>query len=151
MAGCCEMSTDRFIFINAIMLTIALFVERYCFIMICYKTRCYNYVLILVVVFINCAFNGCRKIFADKQKRNAQALNGVYVSGGKKTTMHEAFNIDRPHQVGVCIIILVGLLDMVYVFLLFWSANEFPIWLMVSLLQLFIPLNMLIRSGFMGL
>ena len=46
---------------------------------------------------------------------------------------------------------LVGLLDMIYVFLLFWSANEFPIWLMVSLLQLFIPLNMLIRSAFMGL
>jgi len=46
---------------------------------------------------------------------------------------------------------LVGLLDMIYVFLLFWSANEFPIWLMVSLLQLFIPINMLIRSAFMGL
>lgn len=34
---------------------------------------------------------------------------------------------------------------MIYAFLLFWPANGFPIWLMVSLLQLFIPLNMIIR------
>jgi len=40
---------------------------------------------------------------------------------------------------------LVGFLDMTYAFLLFWPANSFPIWIMVSLLQLFIPLNMLIR------
>jgi len=40
---------------------------------------------------------------------------------------------------------LVGFLDMSYAFLLFWPANGFPIWIMVSLLQLFIPLNMLIR------
>lgn len=40
---------------------------------------------------------------------------------------------------------LVGCLDMIYAFLLFWPANGFPIWLMISLLQLFIPLNMIIR------
>jgi hypothetical protein len=79
-------------------------------------------------------------------------MAGVYMSDRAKVTMHEAFNLNRPPQdAATCLIIMFGLLDMVYVFLLFWSANEFPIWLMVTLLQLFIPLNMFIRSTFMGL
>ena len=40
---------------------------------------------------------------------------------------------------------------MLYAFFLFWPANMIPIWLMVSLLQFFIPLNMLFRSCCLGL
>ena len=42
-------------------------------------------------------------------------------------------------------------LDMLYAFFLFWPANMIPLWLLVSLLQFFIPLNMLFRSCIMGL
>ena len=34
---------------------------------------------------------------------------------------------------------------MLYAFFLFWPANVIPIWLLCSLLQLFIPLNMFFR------
>ena len=40
---------------------------------------------------------------------------------------------------------------MLYAFFLFWPANMIPIWLLVSLLQFFIPLNMLFRSCCIGL
>ena len=35
---------------------------------------------------------------------------------------------------------------MLYAFFLFWPANVLPIWLLVTLLQLFIPLNLLVRG-----
>lgn len=41
--------------------------------------------------------------------------------------------------------------DMLYAFFLFWPANVIPLWLLCSLLQLFIPLNMLLRSCCIGL
>ena len=40
---------------------------------------------------------------------------------------------------------------MLYAFFLFWPANMIPLWLLVSLLQFFIPLNMLFRSCCIGL
>lgn len=40
---------------------------------------------------------------------------------------------------------------MLYAFFLFWPANMIPIWLLISLLQFFIPLNMLFRSCCIGL
>ena len=40
---------------------------------------------------------------------------------------------------------------MLYAFFLFWPANIIPIWLLVSLLQFFIPLNMLFRTCCIGL
>lgn len=39
---------------------------------------------------------------------------------------------------------------MFYAFLLFWPANVIPIWLLITLLQFFIPLNMLMRSCCVG-
>ena len=42
-------------------------------------------------------------------------------------------------------------LDMLYAFFLFWPANVIPLWLLCSLLQFFIPLNMLFRSCCVGL
>jgi ABC-type transport system involved in cytochrome c biogenesis permease subunit len=40
---------------------------------------------------------------------------------------------------------------MLYAFFLFWPANVIPIWLLIILLQLFIPFNMLVRSACIGL
>ena len=42
-------------------------------------------------------------------------------------------------------------MDMLYAFFLFWPANIIPLWLLVSLLQFFIPLNMIFRSCCMRL
>lgn len=39
---------------------------------------------------------------------------------------------------------------MSYAFFLFWPANEIPLWLLTTLLQFFIPLNMLFRSCCVG-
>jgi len=41
---------------------------------------------------------------------------------------------------------LLGTLDAMYMFLFFWPAKTLPIWLLISMLQFFIPLNMLLRS-----
>ena len=38
-------------------LVLALVMERFCFIVTVYKTRYYGYVLILIVIFLNCIFN----------------------------------------------------------------------------------------------
>lgn len=35
---------------------------------------------------------------------------------------------------------------MLYAFFLFWPANVIPVWLLVTFLQFFIPLNMLFRA-----
>lgn len=40
---------------------------------------------------------------------------------------------------------------MFYAFFLFWPANMIPLWLLISMLQFFIPLNMLFRSCCIGL
>lgn len=40
---------------------------------------------------------------------------------------------------------------MLYAFFLFWPANQIRLWMLVSLLQFFIPLNMLFRSCCIGL
>ena len=45
----------------------------------------------------------------------------------------------------------ISVLDMMYAFLLFWPANVIPLWILVSLLQFFIPLNMLFRSCCIGM
>lgn len=40
---------------------------------------------------------------------------------------------------------------MFYAFFLFWPANVIPMWLIITLLQLFIPLNLFLRSCCVGL
>jgi hypothetical protein len=39
---------------------------------------------------------------------------------------------------------------MLYAFFLFWPANILPIYLLIALLQIYIPLNILIKQVFMG-
>jgi hypothetical protein len=65
--------------------------------------------------------------------------------------LHELFDIERSASVGTCAVFLIGLLDMLYAFFLFWPANVIPVWLLIILLQLFIPFNMLVRSACIGL
>lgn len=118
------------------LLVFALLLERMCFIVTVYKTKFYGYVLILIVIFLNCMFNfALSRLRRKKQTRR----------------LHELFNIERTPNVGWCIIGIIGALDMLYAFFLFWPANMIPLWLLVSLLQLFIPLNMLFRSCCIGL
>ena len=64
--------------------------------------------------------------------------------------MYEYYQLRRTPKVGICLYILISVLDMFYVFFLFWSANTIPIAALVCLLQLFIPLNMVIRRLFLG-
>ena len=74
-------------------LAFALFMERFCFIVTVYKTKYYGYVLILIVIFLNCIFNFIiSRLRVEKTKKR----------------LHELFNIDRSTSVGWCIIGIVG-------------------------------------------
>ena len=67
------------------LLVIALLMERFCFIVTVYKTRYYGYVLILIVISLNCIFN-CALTKMRKKKH--------------KKRLHELFNIERTPSVG---------------------------------------------------
>jgi len=113
------------------MLLLSIFTERYCFIVTVYKMKYYGYVLILSVIALNCIFN---LILAQmRMEKTTKAL-------------HELFSIDRTPSMGSCIIGVIGLLDMLYAFFLFWPANILPLYLLVALLQIYIPLNILMRQ-----
>ena len=111
-------------------LAFALFVERFAFIVTVYKTEFHGYVLILAVCFLNALF--------------ALALSLLKRSRHKKR-LYEQFNLERAPHIGCCVIMIVAAVDMFYVFFLFWPANVIPVSFLVTLLQLFIPLNMLLR------
>jgi len=74
-------------------LILSLLMERFCFIVTVYKTKYYGYVLILIVIFLNCIFNF--------------ALTRLRVKKHKKR-LHELFNIERTPSVGWCIIGIIG-------------------------------------------
>ena len=46
----------------------------------------------------------------------------------------------------MCVAVSVSIIDLLKAFFLFWPANTMPMWLLISLLQLFIPLNLLLKS-----
>ena len=125
------MPIKNYIYILLTFLLIALFFERYCFVVAVYKTKNYGYVLILTVIFFNSLF-----LFLISKLRVKK----------HQKRLHELYNIDRAPSVGLLVISLVGCLDMLKSFFLFWPANVMPLWLLVSLLQVFIPLNMILRS-----
>jgi len=75
------------------LLLLALFMERFCFIVTVYKTKYYGYVLILIVILLNCIFN----FVLSRIKRKPQ-----------KKRLHELFNIHRAPQVGWCIVGIIG-------------------------------------------
>ena len=113
------LSIKSYVHILLFILIIALFFERYCFVMAVYKTKNYGYVLVLVVIFFNSLF-----LFLISKLRTKK----------HKKRLHELYNIDRAPSVGFFIISLVGCLDMLKSFFLFWSANEMPLWLLASML-----------------
>lgn len=113
-----------------------LFFERFCFVTVVYKTKYYGYVLILIAITLNCLFNMI--LFRLRKQPASRQLSGL-------------FEIERTPEVNNCVIGLIGLLDMFYAFFLFWPANVIPIWMLIVLLQLFVPFNMLVRRGCIGL
>ena len=117
-------------------LILSLFFERYCFITTVYKTKYYGYVLILLVIGLNCLCN----ILILKLRKKKQTKR-----------LHELFQIERTPSVGKFVISFIGMIDMLYAFFLFWPANVIPIWLLITMLQFFIPFNMLVRSCCIGL
>ena len=117
-------------------LLLSLFFERYFFITTVYKTKYYGYVLILLVIGLNCLLNAViLKLRKKKQKQH----------------LHEIFNIERTPSVSMFIVAFIGIIDMLYAFLLFWPANTIPVWLLITMLQFFIPFNMIARRCFIGL
>lgn len=120
------------------LLIVAAFLERYCFVVVVYQTKYYGYVLILLVVAMNCAFNSVIWQIQPKKKST-----GDY-------QMHEIFNLDRSPKVGNCVIATIGAIDMARAVLLFWPANVLPLYLLITLLQIYIPLNYLMRQLVVG-
>lgn len=112
-------------------LVVSLFMERYCFIVTVYKTRYYGYVLILTVFALNMLFSFVVLKCRSKTKKVKES--------------YQVFEIERQSNLGCCIYSFLGLLDMFYAFFFFWPSNVIPMWLLVTLLQVFIPLNMGLR------
>lgn len=112
-------------------LVLAFFFERYCFIVVVYKTKNFDYTLILFVIFFNTLF--LYVIHKLRQAKHTKRLFEIYDSGEEP----------KVHPLAMT---LIAVIDMLKSLFLFWPANSMPIWLFLSLLQLFIPLNMLFRS-----
>ena len=77
------------------LLVLALFLERYCFIVTVYKTKYYGYILIMFVILLNAIFNGLIARLRRKKTTNTKRL-------------HEIFNLERAPKVGYCVIAFVG-------------------------------------------
>jgi MFS superfamily sulfate permease-like transporter len=110
---------DTMVILMSVFLGLALFMERFCFVITVYKTKYYGYVLILIVIALNCIFN-----FVLSRLRREKT----------KKRLHELFNIERKPNVDWCVIGIIGALDMLYAFFLFWPANVMPVWTLVTLL-----------------
>ena len=126
-----RMRRSTFIQLTTFFLALSIMTERYCFITVVYKTKYFGQVLIMLVILLNCIFN----FFITKLRKTKQ-----------QKRLHELFNIDRTPSVGFCIIFIIGILDMLYAFFLFWPSNVIPVWLLITLLQIFIPLNIFLRA-----
>jgi hypothetical protein len=105
--------------------------ERYCFIVTVYKTQNYSFITVFVVIALNCAIN--TYLYKTHERSGPSRL-------------HEIFQIERTPTPRLWQIGLIGFVDMLYTFLLFWPATVLPELLLVTLLQFFIPVNMLFRT-----
>ena len=79
--------------IATVLLVLALFLERYCFLVTVYKTKYFGYVLILIVIFLNSVFN-----FLNAHLRKTK----------HKRRLHEMFNLERTPKIGLVLIGLIG-------------------------------------------
>uniref|UniRef100_A0A7S3IV51 Uncharacterized protein n=1 Tax=Strombidium inclinatum TaxID=197538 RepID=A0A7S3IV51_9SPIT len=125
------MPVEQYINILIVLLILALFVERFCFAVVVYKTKNYGLDLVMLMMIFNSIF----LYFIQRLRKKKH-----------KKRLHELYNIDRTPRVGLCAISMIGLVDMLKAFFLIWPANVIPLWLLISLLQLFIPLNLMLRS-----
>ena len=119
------------VIITVASLVLSLLVERYCFIITVFKIQNYSYIAVFMVTALNCAIN---------------ALLHFTLSKTQPRKLHEMFQIQRRPTVSLWLIGLIGALDMLYTFLLFWPATVLCGLLLVTLLQFFIPMNMLFRA-----
>lgn len=87
------MSREKMIKCTTVALVIAISLERYCFIVTVYKMKYYGYVLIMIVIALNCVFNLLLTKLRSKRQSKAQ---------------HTLFQIDRTPKVGSCIIGVIG-------------------------------------------
>lgn len=78
--GCLAFRETVYKKVLASILVVALFVERYCFLTMVYKTRCTNYCLLICVVFINTLL-----LLVGKWRRGRKA----------QTRMHELFALEQ--------------------------------------------------------
>jgi len=74
------------------MLFFAIFLERFCFVVVVYKTKYYGYVLILLVIGVNCVFNFI--IFKIRPT--------------EKKELHNIFKLERKNELGCFIITIIG-------------------------------------------
>ena len=87
-----RMPISSYINILLIILVIAMFVERFCFAVVVYKTKNYGMVLILIIIMCNTAFLYVIKRL--KKNKNEKRL-------------HELYNINRTPRESCCSITLV--------------------------------------------
>jgi len=87
------MPIRKYINILVLMLVFAMFLERFSFAVVVYKTKNYGMVLILLVIIFNSIF----LYFIQKLKKNKH-----------KKRLHEVYNIDRTPRVGCCVIAFVA-------------------------------------------
>ena len=97
-------------------LVIFMFTERYSFLVLVYKTKCTNYILLYVITILNTVLTF---VWTKLKARKVEEK------------MHNLFEIDQVHQTPKFFVIFAGLLDMGYAFCLFWPANVLPIFVMV--------------------
>lgn len=121
----------RYVMILSLFLIPALFLERYFFIVAVYKSRNYGYILLLTVLFFNTIFLYIMQIL----RRNKE-----------KKSLSQQYSNDIKPKVSNIIIFIVAIFDTFKSLLLFWSANTVTPWMLIALLQLYIPLNMFLRS-----
>lgn len=114
-----------------VFLVIGFFFERYCFVLMVYKSKNYGLVLIMIIIAMNAIF--LRIIMRLRQHKI-------------KKRLHEIYNIHTAPRIGYCEICFVAFLDLMKAFFLFWPANVVPIWLLLTMLQYKIPFITLLRS-----
>lgn len=87
------MSHQNMIRCTTALLLVSIFLERYCFIVTVYKMKMYGYVLILLVISLNCVFN----LILSRMTYQKQTKS-----------LHELFSIDRTPTIGSCVIFIIG-------------------------------------------
>lgn len=125
------MPVSKYVKILTAFLFVACFFERFFFLKSVYKTKNYGCVLITFIVFLNTIFLFVIKIL--RKRKNVKKL-------------HEVYNIHEEPKAAGCVIFVLGFFDIGKSFCIIWPSNTMPIWLFLSILQLKIPLNLLLRT-----